>query len=117
MKEIIFLKVRHPKKQIEVCQSANAGIFIGTIKFSTRRKAVNHPTPFMHTETGIPIVISDGLNGSGRINEFSVYKQKQSGTLERCTEFGFYKTPVEAAEALKAYKGRTLTRKETTKGY
>jgi len=117
MKEIIFLKVRHSKKQIEVCQSENAGIFIGTINFSTRRKSVNHPTPFVHAETNLPIVVSSGLNGTGKMNMYSVYAQKPNGYLERCTEFGFYKTPVEAAEALKAYKGRTLTRKENTKGY
>jgi len=74
---------------------------------------VNHPTPFRDTDTGLPIVISSGLNGIGRMNMYSVYVQKTNGCLERCAEFDFYSTPAEAAEALKAYSGKTLIRKET----
>jgi len=74
---------------------------------------LNHPTPFTDAKTGLPIVISSGLNGIGRMDMYSVYAQKPNGFLERCTEFGFYKTPAEAAEALKAYSGKTLIKKET----
>jgi len=90
---------------------------MGKKNTSRARRSTLTSTPFIHAETGIPIVISSGLNGAGRMNMYSIYAQKANGCLERCTEFGFHNTVEKAMAELKAYKGSTLTRKETTKGY
>ncbi len=67
------------------------------------------PTPYIHTLTGRPIIISQGIGSL-----WSVYIEKPSGSLQRCKQFQQYENSGDAYAKLYAYKGKALMMKKAS---